>query len=78
MSIKLRTITAVDDNTFLLTFASEGDEVTVSARMDGLSIHTSPDILMYDGADTRTIIQAVAAFQRASQEQIDWPQTRGR
>jgi hypothetical protein len=78
MSIRLQTITAVDDATYRLTFAGDGDEVGVTVRLDGLSVETSPDILMYSGADVRAIVQAVTAFQKASQEQIDWPQTPGR
>jgi hypothetical protein len=78
MRIKVRTITAIDDDTFQLTFSGAGDEVVVIARMDGLSVKTTPDILMYGGADARAIIQAVKAFHAASHEQLDWPQTSGR
>lgn len=78
MRIKLRTITAIDDETFQLTFTGADDEVVVIARMDGLSVQTIPDILMYEGADARAIIQAVTAFHTASHEQLDWPQTSGR
>lgn len=78
MSIRLRGITAVDDITYRLTFAGDGDEVEVTVTFDGLSFQTSPDIFMYSGADTRAVMQAVSAFQKATREELAWPQTPGR
>jgi hypothetical protein len=78
LSIRLRSITAVDDITFQLAFAGDGHEVGVTVRLDGLSVETTPDILMYSGADARVIVQAVTAFQKASLENVEWPQTPGR
>lgn len=78
MSIRLRNITAVDDTTFRLTFAGDGDEVGVTMTVDGLSVETSPDVFMFGGADTRAFMQAVTAFQKAVRQEVAWPQTPGR